>query len=195
MKITATIDDQAARRKIAKLRSKTPVAIVRVINRQAVSLRLRASQKIREGLALPATYVRARLFIHRASVGKPIARVSAKRRGLLLNRFKHKQLWQPTKDPRAKNAKKPAGIQVEIKPGQRITVRRWWLIRGLRGSQTTGIAIRSGGQGRNAYEVLHGPSVSQAFQTVRDDLSRELRGKFKQAVSQELRRIYAYTGP
>ena len=88
----------------------------------------------------------------------------------------------PKKHPRrGKGSTKHGGVTGMVKPGRRYTEPKFFFI-GLRGSGAKGIAVRTG-QGRDAYKVLHGPSVSQVFQSVRNDIAPELQDRAARQVA------------
>lgn len=110
------------------------------------------------------------------------AGVQATRRGVLLSRFENRGLRVPKKHPRrGKGSTKHGGVTGMVKPGRRYTEPKFFFI-GLRGSGAKGIAVRTG-QGRDAYKVLHGPSVSQVFQSVRNDIAPELQDRAARQVA------------
>ncbi|MCE7521960.1 hypothetical protein [Alloalcanivorax xenomutans] len=148
-------------------------------------------RRIGQGLALERSYI-ARHLRATSAVQKGDsweARIQATRRGVLLTRFPYRQLRAAN---RSKSGTKRAGISGEIVRGRRYTQPRFFAIPKLRGSGATGIAVRTG-KGRNAYKVLRGPSVSQAFQLHRTDLSDELQRELAQQYVQRVRAIYSAT--
>ena len=179
------IDIVTAQRRLGLLAQRVNPAVVRVLNRMATTVRLEASRRIRGKLALPATYVRERLNVLKATNARPVAVIFAKRRGVLLTRFKWRQLFERNT---SKPGRKRAGVAGVILPGRPYRARKFFVIPQLNNSNGPGIAIRTG-KGRDAFEVLHAPSVSQAFALVRDDLSDEYSARVKSAVANELQRL------
>lgn len=179
------IDIVTAQRRLGLFAQRANPAVVRVLNRLATTVRLEGSKRIRGKLALPATYVRERLNIRPATLARPEAVIFAKRRGVLLSRFKWRQLFERNT---SKPGRKRAGVAGVIVPGRQYRVRKFFVIPQLNNGNGPGIAIRTG-KGRDAFEVLHAPSVSQAFAWVRDDLSEEYSDRARKNVEYELARL------
>ena len=94
-----------------------------------------------------------------------------------------------------------AGVTVEVKPGKTITLGRAFLV-GLRKGQSgilgnKGLAVRtkSGEKPAYAYKpkklsenvwLLYGPSVSQVFQTVREDVEPEVKNYLSNEFQRQL---------
>ena len=100
----------------------------------------------KHGLNLTKAYVDSKLKLGRISYTNLEARLSASKRGILLSQF-----------PYTVNSR---GVSVKVKrKGRRKTLRGGFILPRLKNSHVTGIAIRRGGKA----DVLHGPSISQAF--------------------------------
>lgn len=156
----------------------TDEALRVAINKTAPQVRTLSSARIREQIRLSATYVNKRLEIRRATRKVLSGAISTPRRGLLLSRFSTDSMiagdsvgW--IKPP----AVPPRGIRVKVKPsGAPVVVsgdaetkgnKPFFVI--LNGGQNIGIAARLAGQ-RRKFKVFSGPSLSQVFNTVRDDV-------------------------
>lgn len=185
MSMKFTVDDVKAQKRLRDLATRVDPAIVRIVNRVATATRLKLSKTITSKIALPATYVRERLLLAPATVAKPVATIAAKQRGVLVSRFKWRQLFERNKTKPGRHA---AGVEITITPGKKVFVRKWFVIPTLKNDNGPGIAIRTG-KGRDAYEVLHGPSVSQVFSSVRPDVSEETRTTLAAAVQREITRL------
>lgn len=185
---------ERAIRFLDRVESKTLTANRMALNTTARRARTEAARNIREQVALAATYVNQRLTVKPATNGKLEAEVSAPRRGMLLSRFKWKQLWTGRKGSKGR---RPAGITGVIKPGRSYTVRRFFALplRAGRvdGGNGLGLAMRLG-PGRDNYEVLHGPSLSQVYQSVRTDIEPGVRERFHAEVVRQLERLYGHAG-
>lgn len=137
-----------------------------------------AEQMISSELNLEPDYIRGKISLRkRATATNFTATVSANRRGLLLSRFDAKQQF---------SGGKRAGISLKVKKrGARKTMKSAFFIklkrRNERGAGATGIAIRPGDgvtlnraekleANRFGYAVLHGPSVSQALETMSEHI-------------------------
>ncbi|WP_281645559.1 phage tail protein [Parendozoicomonas sp. Alg238-R29] len=135
----------------------------RAINYGLRRTRTQASKRIREQIALKAASVNKKLTVGTATPGSLTGHLKTQNRGQPLSSFGARQLYRTSK----KSGKKVrAGVSVKVKPGASP--------RKMRSAFFVGpmIAVRTG-QGRSAYEVLYGPSVSQVF-----DNSREEYGQF-----------------
>ena len=153
--------------------------------------REQAVRIISGSLALEPGYVARHLrVVAPVQIGDTLeARVQATSRGVLLTRFPHTTLRRAN---RSKAGTKHAGVTGEIVRGRRYREPKFWYVPNLRGSGATGIAVRTG-RGRNAYKVLRGPSVSQAFQLHREDLSEELLREITARFNQRIRALYSKT--
>lgn len=148
-------------------------AIRIAINKAAPKIRTRASREIRNQVRLSASYVNDRLSIRKATRKRLDGAITTPSRGLLLSRF--------SDDPQVANESiawiKPppqpfGGMFVKVKPtGGAVKVGRggeskpFYIV--LKNSRALGIARRTAG---GSINVLHGPSLSQVFNTVRDDV-------------------------
>ncbi len=160
------------------------VALQTVLSDAAKHGRERAVSAIAGQVALGKPYIGRHLrVLPPAQKGDFLeAGVQATRRGVLLSRFENRGLLVPKKHPRrGKGSTKHGGVTGMIKPGRRYTEPKFFYI-SLRGSGATGIAVRTG-KGRSAYKVLQGPSVSQVFQSVRNDIAPELQERAARKVA------------
>ncbi|MBV2127924.1 phage tail protein [Arsukibacterium indicum] len=135
-------------------------ALAETLNQAATATRSRAIDEIGRQLNLPRSYISENIAVRsRANPQKLEVIISAESRGILLNRFDGQQITTDGKN---------AGVSVQVKAGgPRKTIKRGFFMRLKNG--VTGLAMRTG-KGKGAIEVLHGPSVSQAWQSVRDDV-------------------------
>jgi hypothetical protein len=148
------------------------LAALRAVNKTAQRARTLSARAIRQQVALPARYLSSadgRLEISkRATRNELESVVSAERRPTSLARF-------------VRGHQRKRGVRVTVKPGAARYLRNAFLVK-LR-NNNVGLAVRtSGGPPRAAYKprmifpnvyLLYGPSVDQAFQTVRQDVSDE----------------------
>lgn len=177
------IDGLEATRPLESLEPRMLKAAVQAINRAADRTRTRAAREIREQVAFPASYLnpaQGRLVVAgRASEGKLEALISARTRPTMLARFV------------SSGSVGQAGVSVQVAPGFAKFMKKAFLIRlpaGRNGDVETksnlGLAIRlKPGEvirnkkvmrriGKGLY-ILYGPSVSQVFSTVREEISPE----------------------
>jgi hypothetical protein len=171
-----------SRRALAQLTA-LPERVKRVAaaatNRTLASVRAELVRQVRQQAALPAGYVRQQYTIRTANSTDLAAALTARKRGILLTRFAHRQLYLPAegRKRRRKGEKKiRRGVSVTIKPGSRKVIPGGFLL-GLRNgtaadaSGRQGIAVRVG-KGRSEYRVLYGPSPSQMFQSLLPELQQ-----------------------
>jgi len=146
------------------------------INKTAPKVRTAASRAIRDQVRLSASYVGDRLTVRKASRARLSGAISTPSRGLLLTRFStdatiagDKVGWiRPPVVP-------PGGIRIKIKPGGGTKGapgmpggnKPFYIV--LNKGQNIGIAARTG-KGRKGLHIFSGPSLSQVFTSVRDDV-------------------------
>lgn len=143
-----------------------------------------AAVAISSQINMTQAYVRSKLSIsQRATASDPTAIISARLRGTGLRRFDAQQEQKKGKTKDLVNA----GVSVQVKPGgSRKMIPHAFFITLNNGNLH--IATRNrGDNSKNGYRVRYGPSVSQAWQTVRDEVSPnsdELLDKFLQQLEQ-----------
>jgi hypothetical protein len=154
-------------------------AIRVAINRAAPKVRTKASQAIRTQVRLQASYVNSRLTIRRASRTNLSGAVATPSRGLLLSKFSTDPQVSGDKISWLKPPDEPAkGIRVKVKPsgptkGVGGEPKPFYMV--LPKSRALAIVRRRTAVGAEGgeIEVLYGPSLSQVFNTVRDDVLPE----------------------
>lgn len=184
----------------------TDEALRVAINRAAPRVRTLASSRIRTQVRLSASYVANRLTVTKATRKVLSGRIGTPSRGLLLSRFSTDALiagdkvgWiKPPEPP-------PLGIRVKIKPDQPPKVvhgdsdtapnKPFYVV--LNKGQNVGIAARYAGQGRGGrkFKVFSGPSLSQVFDTVRDDVLPEASDVFQAELLDAMRYLLAKQYP
>lgn len=180
------IDGMEATRSLESLNGSVLKAAVRALNRAAERTRTQASRQIREQVAFPASYLnpsQGRLTVSaQAREDNLEAVISARVRPTMLARFA------------SGGTVGKAGVSVQVAPGFAKFMKRAFLIRlpagrtggsdGVETKSNLGLAIRLKpgeviqnkkvmqriGKKGNLY-ILYGPSVSQVFQSVREDVS------------------------
>lgn len=151
------------------------IAAVRALNKTSLRARAEAGRGIRRQLALPARYVSgqdSRLRVTKKATGGDLETiVGAEQRATSLARF-------------AGGRQRKRGVRVTVKPGVARYLKSAFLMplrRGAAGTGNVGLAVRTDGtkpsgaykpkQLRNNLWLLYGPSVDQAFATVREDIA------------------------
>lgn len=159
-------------------------AIRVAINKSAPRVRTKASRAIRDQVRLQASYVNERLTIRRATRAKLSGAISTPSRGLLMTKFStdtaisgDKVSWLVAPD------EPKQGIRVKVKPKGSASIfkgaegknlpamegKPFYLV--LKNSRQLGIARRL--VGSKKVHVFHGPSLSQVFNKVRDQVLPE----------------------
>ncbi|CAM3897299.1 hypothetical protein [Rheinheimera salexigens] len=158
------IDD--AKRFFANMGEQGQAALAEVLNKFGTKLRKEAITEISQQLNLEPNYISRHISVRqRANVRNLQVTISAESRPVLLERYSSQQHQRPGKTVAMRND----GVSVHVKrSGSRKKLNQGFFIR-LRGSNTVGLAMRLG-KGKDNYKVLHGPSVSQAYQSVRNEI-------------------------
>jgi hypothetical protein len=161
-------------------------------NKAGPKIRTLSSKKIREQVRLKAGYVSKHLKFERATKTKP-AKINTPSRGMLLSRFSTDALIaDPDRTSWIRPPEIPArGIRVKVKPsGSATTIgnppgtvgKPFYLI--LKNSGRVGIAFRRAKVGKEGgkLDVRHGPSLSQVFNGVKDEVLPEASAEFQRQV-------------
>lgn len=186
-----------ALRELGSVPEKVQRANVQALNRSIDQTRTLAVRAIAAQIGLPQKYIREKLWITGANKNRPEATLSASRRGVLLTRFPHRQLTKNIrgkKTAEGKAAKRNAGVQVTIKPAGRLVYAHGFLVPlGYKktGEPIVGLAHRIPGQGRKIH-VHHGPSPSQVYGSIRDDIAPEAAAAYQRQYHTAL--LYALRG-
>lgn len=167
------------------------------INKTAPKIKTLSSRKVREQVRLSASYVGDKLTVSKASRANLSAAIMTPSRGLLLSKFStdaliagEKVSWlKPPPVP-------PLGIRVKVKPdgaAKRVagdsetTGQPFYLV--LKNSGALGIAARrqSAGNRGGKLKVFHGPSLSQVFDEVRQEVLPEAGQELTQQMLDAMR--------
>ena len=176
-------------------------AIRVAINRAAPKVRTTSSRAIRAQVRLRASYVKSRLIIRRASRTNLSGAISTPSRGLLLSKFSTDSQVSGEKISWLKPPNEPArGIRVKVKPsGPTKAVggdpKPFYMV--LPNSGALAIVRRrttSGPRG-GKIDVLYGPSLSQVFNTVRDDVLPEASDTYQSELIDAMRFLLAKQYP
>lgn len=164
---------------LAHIKNGSSRAMSRAINHTLGVTRTEASKEIRKQVKLKAGYVREKLRIKKATVSSLNGAIRTPTRGTLLTRYPHRQY-------------KKGGIGVQIKPtGGKKRMPGAFFIRFRNGIQ--GVAIRTQygpGLGRSeGIKILYGPSTSQVFTDVKDDLQAPSGNRLMQRLGYEAERL------
>ncbi len=163
------------------------------INKAGPKVRTIASRAIRSQVNLKAAYVNERLTFKRATRADLSGAIKTTARGLLLSRYStdtaaHGYGSVP-KVP-------PLGIRVKIKPGSAPKIvtgdaetvgKPFYMV--LKDSDAIGIVARLKNPGPNGGKIkaFYGPSLSQVFNTVRDDVLPAARDELQKQLLDAMR--------
>jgi hypothetical protein len=186
------IEGRGALKRLQALPERVRKVAAAATNRALRSVRAELVRQVRQQAALPAAYVREQYALQPAAARDLSGAITARKRGILLTRFPHRQLYLPKDEGRKRRRRGEKrikrGVSVTVKPGIPKVMRGGFLI-GLRSGLTAGgrqgIAVRVG-KGRSAIRVLHGPSPSQMFQTLLPDLQKHAGGVYRREMTRAL---------
>lgn len=171
---------------LASITPKLTEAARQAINRTLDRTRTQAAREIRRQVNFPASYLSP--SGERLSVSQRAT--DTRLEGTITGRWRPTSLARFAKNTDPKAARRRGGVTVAVKPGSAKFLKGAWLVRLRAGKEKTdtqfnlGLAMRlkpgeslrnSRGAVRldNNVWLLYGPSVSQVFSTVRDDLTPE----------------------
>lgn len=161
----------------AKLRR----AIQLALNTVGRGTRTQSWREIRDEINLRPSYIRNEVNFIPATRDELRIIIFARKRGVTLSQFPHKQLWT-----RGKNGKrKRAGVRVSVGQGWTELVEKAFVAPiGPAG----GLIAERTGKPRLPLEVLHGPSPSQVLSTKLDDIGADAERKLQHEAERQLKR-------
>lgn len=155
----------------------TTDAVRIAINKSAPKVRTKASSAIRTQVRLTASYVKDKLTITRATRLNLSGAIQTPSRGLLLSKFSTDTQVASDKISWLIPPEVPSrGIKVKVKPvGTPKPLGKDYFYMVLPNSRALAITRRreTPGPKGGMIDVLYGPSISQVFNTVRDDVLPE----------------------
>jgi len=176
-------------------------AIRIAINKTAPKVRTMASKAIREQVRLKAAYVNERLTITKATRKNLLGAIRTPTRGLLMSRFSTDPQIASDSISWIKPPPVPSGgIKVKVKPtgssvpfnGKGIDGKPFYIV--LKNARAIGIAGRNA-DGSGKLKVFHGPSISQVFNTVRDDILPAAADEYQAQILDAMRYLLAKKYP
>ncbi len=185
-----------AERRLGRMSRAVRLAAYRALKRTAVTARKLGAQQIGRELNLKRTYIRDKLKIVDPTTDRLQAVIKASKTRVLLTRYDARQLVRAA--PGAKGSpirgippgRKAAGVSVKVKrAGPRRKLRAAFLAPlGTKksGERILGVAIRTG-RTRRGFRVLYGPSVDQAWKSVRRQVLDEIQPLLERRFADELR--------
>lgn len=176
---------QEVRALLARFSDGAQRAHVRTLNKTVAKGRVESDRAIRKQVRLKAAYVKSLLTITKASIRKPQAKISTPSRGLLLSRFSTDTSIAGDKVGWLKPPSIPArGIRIKVKPSGGAKVFSgddeikgkpfYMVLPGTSGRVAiVGRRARSGSDG-GKIKVFYGPSLSQVFTDVKEDIGEPM---------------------
>ena len=189
--------------RLAYLANGTNRALSRALNKTASKGKTVASRAIRQQVNLSAAYVRERLkgpangLEFKATVNKLEARLSTPKRGVLMYQFSTNPVAAPGRPP------EPVKVKVAT-AGRTITIQSaFWVWTKNSHKLTPAVRneiLRRLGMTRTLdkgdFTVLHGPSLSQVFTGVKDNISVDLSAVLAANLQHEMEwRLQKYPPP
>lgn len=176
---------QEVRALLARFSDGAQRAHVRTLNKTVAKGRVESDRAIRKQVRLKAAYVKSLLTITKASIRKPQAKISTPSRGLLLSRFSTDTSIAGDKVGWLKPPSIPArGIRIKVKPSGGAKVFSgdddiegkpfYMVLPGTSGRVAiVGRRARAGSDG-GKIKVFYGPSLSQVFTDVKEDIGEPM---------------------
>jgi len=193
---TVTADQDAIKEAVSLFEfvgGNTADALRIAINKAAPKIRTVASRAIRDQVRLSASYVGERLTLTKATRARLSGAIKAPSRGLLLSHFSTDAAVSGDKVSWLKPPIVPKkGIRLKIKPSGGTTGapgigtnKPFYVL--LNNRKNVGIAARTG-VGRK-IKVFSGPSLSQVFAGVRDDVMPQASQEFQAQLIDAMRYV------
>lgn len=176
---------QEVRALLAKFSDGAQRVRVRTLNKTVAKGRVESDRAIRKQVRLKAAYVKSLLTITKASIRKPQAKISTPSRGLLLSRFStdtsiagDKVGWlKPPSIP-------PRGIRIKVKPSggakvfsgdDEIKGKPFYMVLPGTSGRVAIVGRRAAaGADGGRIKVFYGPSLSQVFTDVKEDIGEPM---------------------
>lgn len=193
-----------AQERLAYLRNGANRALARALNRTANKAKTLASREIRKQVRLSAADVRDRLagpgtrFDCKATVNRLTAKISTAKRGLRLDNFL-------VSAPPTRAGRPATPIKVRVKPtGPAKTIASGWWVRAensggylivVRNDVLRKLGMKEKITGNLKYSALSGPSLSQVFASVKDDLAGDLETVLADNLQHEMEWLIAKYPP
>lgn len=156
-------------------------AIQLALNTVGRATRTNSWREIRDELNLKPSYIRKEVNFIPATLESLRVVIYARKRGITLSQFPHKQLWR-----KGKNGKR-------IKAGVRVSVGKGWteLVEGAFIAPigpAGGLIAERIGKPRLPVEILHGPSPSQVMNSKLADIAETANRQLPIEVRRQLKR-------
>jgi|GEM_PF-4711413 hypothetical protein len=176
-----------------------PKIMSRTLNKTAEKGRTEGSKGIRKQVNLSAEYVRDRMKVNKASQNRLQASISTPKRGMLLSYYLYgvtgvSQKGNPTRGALLKykkgffsvaNLDQPLKVKIKPKRPPQTLGPKWFILPKLKNSNLPGLAKRVNGKLK-----LHGPSLSQVFTDVKEDIAPSLLEYQAEQLSKQIDTVF-----
>ncbi|AVO56173.1 phage tail protein [Ectopseudomonas mendocina] len=157
-------------------------AIQLALNTVGRSTRTQSWREIRDEINLKPSYIQNEVNFLPATPENLRVIIYARKRGVTLSQFPHRQLWR-----RGKNGQRvAAGVRVDVGKGWTELVKGAFI---APVGPAGGLIAERIGKPRLPVEILHGPSPSQVLNTKLDDIGADAEPKLEAEIERQLRRI------
>lgn len=172
---------RAVERSLAHIKNGAGKALVKAVNHTVNKTKTEVGKAIRKEVNLPAAYVRRSLKVKRATLKNTSGSIKAPRRGSTMTRY-----WQPEGQDTNIDLDKVSFFKAPEAPdaGPRVQIKPKGAVHRMEGAFFIGPMPNSGailmvkrtlhgpGLGRSkGLQTIYGPSLSQVFNTLKDDLT------------------------
>lgn len=171
-KLKMSIDIQGldeAEKFLKELGTTSKTILSQTLNTLAKESEEKAIKLITGELSFSNSLAKSKFTIENSTPQKLVSTVRTPSAGTSLANFDAIQLWHNTEGKRYR-----AGVSVNVKK-RRTVLKKAFTFTGKNGNKL--VAIRKG-KGKNNFDVLYGPSISQAFNTFHDPLAKDVEDHF-----------------
>ena len=171
------------------------------INKSGPPIKTESSKQIRAQVRLKAKYVGDRLKFTKATSAKLEGRIVTPSRGILLTRYSTDSRISGDRQSWIRPPEIPArGIKVKVKPSGPVkTLSNSWFYMILPNSRALAIARRTGvtnpKTGKSKIDVAYGPSLSQVFSEVKDDVLPFAKKRYESELIKAMNRVLSLQYP
>lgn len=180
---------------LAGVSKQAPKILSRSLNKTVAKGKTEVSKAVRKEVKLSASYVKSRLSVKKASTKNLQARVVTPSRGILLSRFSTQANVRSENISWIRAPKTPPrGIKVKVSPssgaktvsGDNETTGKPFYLALPNGRLGIAARRKQAGPRGGKLKVFHGPSLSQVFNNVKEDLREPLGAYQEEQVTKQI---------